>query len=233
MPAAGTLEKMQSRFRLIIAAALAGSGCSLQLAPPARAAIGSIPELPSPGAGEVRVSGGGVGTDFWDGELGARVALTEQLGLDAAALAYPGEFGGVVMGSVLLRYAPLDDESWARFAVVVGPALGCGAFDVVRRVDDGPGPSCSKTLAGGGLAGVDLGARFHETTALFLGLRYQLTKATEVPWTHWGLGAVGIRFDLAWAYAAVEGGVLVFGNDNASGTVPVWHLTIGAQWPGG
>ncbi len=139
-------------------------------------------------------------------ELLVRHGLGKGLAVDVGLLTIPVLEGVMVTGGV--RWQPWHHE-WVRATGEAGLAVGCGGlYDSGIRELSG----CKRLFASGGYAGVSVGARGNANSAFFANVRYQLTGASPIPWSHWLTATGVVQINGSHLFLSGEAGVLYFNN---------------------
>jgi opacity protein-like surface antigen len=175
-------------------AVLLAAACTPVYAPPIRSHHYGAPARLN--AGDIEIAGGA--TYFGTGGPQVAVALTDRLQLEVG-----GEFAlqRWALGTAGLRatlYAPPPGEPGFLLDTELGAGLGAGgecAFNEQRNSCPEHGRAWHERLAGGGYAGLGLGARY-AWFAWSLRGRAQVSRATGIPTTFWYSAMTGPQFTI-------------------------------------
>ena len=187
---------------ILIVATLGALGCHATFAPPARVAIGRMPEALGKGKVSIQAGAGAYGA-----EIRGAVGLSKGVELDVGAT-----LGGwdkkehlFALGSTGLR-TELIHHKFFRLGANLGFGIGNGG------PLEGKGDFLNRTALSV-YGGLDLGFRLHKYFGIYLGNRYQLSWVHNIPITHWGYHVLGLQFDIGkHLFTTFEAGIAYFKN---------------------
>lgn len=181
------------------------AACQPAFAPPARIAIGAMPEPLAAGTGTLRVTGNSLANIPIGGEVRGEYGLNDQVTAEIGLSAAFPSYATFLLGGGGLRIHPFEHE-WFRLGLSVSFGLGAGA--------GGGAGGWHQARAMSTALGLDLGVRFADWLGVYLGNRYQLSTARRRPTTHWGLHVLGAQVDVGRGpgkpplFFGLEGGLI-------------------------
>ena len=209
-------------------------GCApIAIAPPARVTAGAMPELPSPSAGAMAL---GVDGFFVAGDrkptvgpaaadLSFRQGVAADMAVEVSALGRPAL--SAIMVAAGVQWFPVHHR-WLRGGAELGGAAGCGGIDT--RNNSKPS-GCGELFAWGGYTGLSAGARLHPNAAIFATVRYEITRAGTIPWTHWVMATSAFQVNSSHLFVTAAAGLLYLSNTTVRWWLPFFvQLSAGLMW---